>query len=81
MIRTALALCVALGAATAALSTPVRADVTVAVPGVTVETPYWRGHHEGDWREQREFSEREYNHPEWQHDHCVRDWQGHVYCR
>ena len=80
-MRTLLALCVAVGAAGLSVATPARADVTVAVPGVNIETPYWRGHHSDEWREQREFKESQYNRPDWQRGHCVRDWDGHAYCR
>ena len=80
-MRTLLALCVAVGAASLSVATPARADVTVAVPGVNIETPYWRGHHSDEWREQREFKESQYNRPDWQRGHCVRDWDGHAYCR
>ena len=78
-MRTLLALCVAVGVAS--LSVATRADVTVAVPGVNIETPYWRGHHNDEWREQRDFKESQYNRPDWQRGHCVRDWDGHAYCR
>jgi hypothetical protein len=43
-----LATCIAVGAASTAFVTPVRAEVAVSVPGVTVETG---GDHHGDRRE------------------------------
>jgi hypothetical protein len=82
-MRTILAACVALSAIGFAVATPASADVTVRTPGVVVENggPYWRGHHEGEWRERREFREHEYQRDAWLRDHCVRDWNGGEYCR
>ncbi len=75
-MRTILAACVALSALGAAVSSA-KADVVVR----TDDMPYWRGHHEGEWRARREFREHEYQRDAWLRDHCIRDWSGAEYCR
>lgn len=75
-MQTILAACVALSALgfTASQS---HAQVIVQTPG----DPYWRTHHDSEWRERRDFREAENNRPEWLRDHCIRDWSGAAYCR
>ena len=71
-------------AAAYTIAVPAQAQVTIRTPGVSVETgpqPYWRGHHSEAWRSQDEFREAQQMRPEWQHDHCVRDWEGKTFCR
>ena len=80
-MRRILGACFAVGMAALPI-TASHAEVTITAPGVSVQTgpsPYWR--HDGSWRAQREWAGNEYRHPEWQHDHCVRDWQGNTFCR
>jgi hypothetical protein len=70
-VRTILAACIALSA----VALPAVAQVTVT----TGPTPYWREH--SDWQSRGEFRGDQYQKEAWSHDHCVRDWQGHEYCR
>lgn len=78
-MRTIFAAAVAMSAIGFAASSPFHADIVVKTPGVTVESPYWRGH--DDWRARREFREHEYQRETWLRTHCVRDWSGAEYCR
>jgi hypothetical protein len=83
-MRTILTAAVVLGAAALALAPPVQAQVSIRVPGVTVDTgpqPYWRQHHSEEWRGRDEFRDAQQQRPEWQHEHCVRDWHGATFCR
>jgi hypothetical protein len=65
-MRKILVACTALGAGTVGLiSTAQAAD------------PYWRTHHELEWRNRSEFREVEHSKPEWLREHRIRDWDGH----
>lgn len=73
------------------------AQIVIQTPGVRVEPDrrdpradgpreeYWRQHRENEreseWRRREEFREQEHRRAEWQHDHCVRNWQNQEYCR
>jgi hypothetical protein len=84
MMRTFLLTCVAFGALTGIVtSSPVKAQVTIQAPGVTIGAdPYWQQRHdEARWRRQEEWREAQYQREEWRRDHCVRDWDGRGYCR
>jgi hypothetical protein len=68
------------------MATIVQAQVIIHTPGVTVapERPdYWRGEGEqqNQWRERQQFNQQAQRAPEWEHSHCVRDWQNHMLCR
>jgi hypothetical protein len=81
-MRSIIVACLALGAAALTPAAPVHAQVSIRVPGVAIEAgpqPYWR--HDGEWRERREWHEAENRRQDWQREHCVRDWDGHTYCR
>jgi hypothetical protein len=67
-MRTILAACLVISATSAILASPARAD-----------DPYWRQH--SDWQARGEFHGDQYQKEAWAHEHCVRDWQGHEYCR
>jgi hypothetical protein len=83
-MKAAVVMCLALGAVALTSAGPVHAQVSIQAPGVSINPgpqPYWREHREGDWRDRREFHDPENRRAEWQRDHCVRDWGGHVFCR
>ena len=81
-MKTILAAAVALSAVGFAVSPQAQADVVVRTgPGTVVETPYWQGHHDSEWRARREYREHEYQRESWLREHCVRDWSGAEYCR
>lgn len=82
-MRTLLLAGIALGAVAGAIISPVQAQVTIHAPGITIgNDPYWQQHHEdARWRRQEEWREAQYQHKEWQREHCVRDWDGRGYCR
>ena len=69
-MRTMMMVCLAVGVAGAGLVSPARA-----------EDPYWRTHHDVEWRNRTEFREAEHRKPEWLREHCVRDWAGKELCR
>jgi hypothetical protein len=65
-----------------AFGSPSHGQITISPPSVVVGDPYWRQHHDdAQWRRQDEWRETQYQRHEWQRDHCVRDWDGHGYCR
>ena len=82
-MRTFLLACVAIGAVTGAVTSPVQAQVTIQAPGVVIGgDPYWQQRHdEARWRRQEEWREAQYQRDDWRREHCVRDWDGHGYCR
>ena len=81
-MRTILAAAIALSAVGFSCAAPAHADSVLRTPGVAVESePYWRSHHDSEWRARREFHEHEYQREAWLRDHCVRDWSGAEYCR
>jgi hypothetical protein len=82
-MRTFLLACAAVGAVTAAAISPLQAQVVIHTPGVTVGgDPYWQQRHDdANWRRQEEWREAQYQRHDWRRDHCVRDWDGHPYCR
>ena len=58
-----------------------QAQVTLQV-GPTPKTDngdYWR--QGSQWRARDEYKEEAQRKPEWQHSHCVTDYQHHEYCR
>ena len=82
-MRNFLLACVAVGAVTGAAIAPGQAQVVIHAPGISIGgDPYWQQRHdEARWRRQEEWREAQYQRHEWQRDHCVRDWDGHGYCR
>jgi hypothetical protein len=83
VMRTFLLACVAIGAVTGAAIVPSQAQVVIRAPGIAIGgDPYWQQRHdEARWRHQEEWREAQYQRHDWQRDHCVRDWDGHGYCR
>ncbi len=65
------------------------AQVTITAPGVTIgrteDGDYWRrqreGQKEAEWRAREEYKEEAAKSADWQHSHCVRDWEGKEFCR
>jgi hypothetical protein len=59
------------------------AQVVIQTPRVVPAVPdngdYWR-HDNNDWRRREEYS-KEAARADWEHSHCVRDFQNQEYCR
>ncbi len=59
---------------------------TPSIPGMQREPDdYWRHQRErqreSEWRRRDEYREEAQRREDWQHRHCVRDWQNQEYCR
>ena len=39
------------------------------------------GEREVEWQRRDQYREEAQQHEEWEHNHCVRDWQNQEYCR
>jgi hypothetical protein len=68
------------------VATIAHAQVIVQVPGIAIvpaQPDYWRGEGEqrNQWHKREEFKQEAQRHADWEHSHCVRDWQNQTLCR
>jgi hypothetical protein len=68
-MRTILAACLVMGAASMSLIPTAQA------------APYWQEHHEVQFQPRTAFPEPEHQQAAWLREHCIRDWDGHEMCR